>query len=126
MARTKFILHPVGSAGDVYPFVGLGMALKSRGHDVTILTSEYFRDVVEQSDLEFVNSLPRADFLKLIDNPNLWNPVRGAGTILQSMTPELLDRCYRAIADRYVPEQTVLLAPVIGFAARLALSLIHI
>ena len=30
----RFILTPVGSAGDVHPFVGIGRALKARGHEV--------------------------------------------------------------------------------------------
>ena len=116
----KFILHPVGSAGDVYPFVGLGLALKSRGHDVTVLTSGYFKDVVQRVGLKFVDTLPREDFLELANNPKLWHPVWGAGTLLKSMNRPLLSRCYREIEKRYEPGDTVLLTPCIGFAGKLA------
>ena len=116
----KFLLHPVGSAGDVYPFVGLGLALKSRGHDVTVLTSGYFRETVERVGLKFVDTLPKDDFLKLAGNPNLWHPVWGAGTLLKSMDRSLLKRCYSEIEKRYEPGNTVLLTPCIGFAGKLA------
>ena len=116
----KFLLHPVGSAGDVFPFIGLGLALKSRGHDVTILTSGYFQETVERAGLEFVDTLPKDDFLQLANNPRLWHPVWGAGTILRSMTRPLLRQCYDEIEARYEPGKTVLLTPCIGFAAKLA------
>ena len=30
----RFVMTPVGSAGDVHPFIGLGRALRARGHTV--------------------------------------------------------------------------------------------
>ena len=33
----RVLLIPVGSHGDVHPFVGLGHALRARGHQVTFL-----------------------------------------------------------------------------------------
>ena len=35
-----FLLVPVGSHGDVHPFVGIGRALRERGHRVTMITAE--------------------------------------------------------------------------------------
>ncbi len=35
MPPTNIILTPIGSGGDVHPFVGVGRALRERGHDVT-------------------------------------------------------------------------------------------
>ena len=39
---------PVGSSGDVHPFVGLGLALKRRGHSVTLITNGYFQPLAER------------------------------------------------------------------------------
>ena len=36
------ILLPMGSAGDVHPFLAVGLELKARGHAVTVRTSSYF------------------------------------------------------------------------------------
>lgn len=40
------LLLPVGSHGDVHPFVGIGKALRDRGHRVTTITSEPFHGLV--------------------------------------------------------------------------------
>ena len=45
----RFILTPVGSAGDVHPFVGIGRALKARGHEVIVLTAGPFGEVVQKA-----------------------------------------------------------------------------
>jgi hypothetical protein len=37
----QVVLIPVGSAGDVHAFVALGLALRGRGHRVTVITSIY-------------------------------------------------------------------------------------
>ena len=49
----RFILTPVGSAGDVHPFVGIGRALKARGHEVIVLTAGPFGEVVRNAGLVF-------------------------------------------------------------------------
>jgi UDP:flavonoid glycosyltransferase YjiC (YdhE family) len=38
-----FVLTSRGSQCDVNPFLGLGAALKARGHDVTLILNEHFR-----------------------------------------------------------------------------------
>ena len=49
----RFVMTPVGSSGDVHPFVGIGRALKVRGHDVIVSTAGPFRDVVERAGLTY-------------------------------------------------------------------------
>ena len=48
----KVLLVPIGSAGDVHPFVGLGLALRRRGHDVTVITSGYFEALLRRVGLD--------------------------------------------------------------------------
>src|ERR1700761_8654908 len=43
-----------GSRGDVQPFVALALALLRRGHDVTIVTNENFKDFVEGFGIPFL------------------------------------------------------------------------
>ena len=38
----KVLVVPMGSHGDVHPFLGLGEALRERGHHVTFLLIEHF------------------------------------------------------------------------------------
>ena len=47
------LISCVGSAGDVYPFIAIGQALRKRGHRVDLLTSPYFRERIESAGLQF-------------------------------------------------------------------------
>lgn len=42
-----------GSLGDVHPFIAIGLELRSRGHAVTLATSNFYRSKVEQTGLRF-------------------------------------------------------------------------
>ena len=50
----RFLLTPIGSSGDVFPFIGLGRRLRERGHEVILLAGEPFRAVSEAGGLTFV------------------------------------------------------------------------
>jgi UDP:flavonoid glycosyltransferase YjiC (YdhE family) len=47
----KFILVPMGSWGDVYPFLWLGKALASRGHDVRVVINPPFDAAIRAAGL---------------------------------------------------------------------------
>ena len=42
VAPHHVVLIAIGSSGDVHPFVGLGLALQRRGHQVTVATNDHF------------------------------------------------------------------------------------
>jgi rhamnosyltransferase subunit B len=48
------LLTPFGSAGDVYPLIGIGIELLRRGHRVTMITNAYFEDISRRAGFEFV------------------------------------------------------------------------
>lgn len=110
---------PMGSAGDVHPFVGLGAALRDRGHEVTVITNEHFAPLVARVGLEFVQLGSEAEFNATLDNPALWDGRRGfetvMGKILQGLRPS-----YDLIAERHVPGETVVVGSMLGFGARIA------
>ncbi len=54
MDAVRIALFPLGSAGDVHPFIGLGQALKRRGHEVAIMVNGYFRESVQRIGLEYL------------------------------------------------------------------------
>ena len=78
-----FLLTPVGSSGDVHPFVGIGRALRARGHDVTLLTAEPFRRISERAGLHFVGTHSEEDFDRLTKHPDLWHSRHGMTLVLQ-------------------------------------------
>ena len=124
--KLHVLLMPVGSAGDVYPFLGLGRALRERGHHVTMLTSGYFQGVAEREGMDFAELISTDDFLRLIGNPFLWHPIKGTKAVLECFDkPSLLDSCHK-VTERYKPGETVALTSCIGFGARLAHDVIGI
>ena len=58
----RFVMTPVGSSGDVHPFVGIGRALKARGHEVIVLSAGPFRDIVCKAGLVFEESVSVEEF----------------------------------------------------------------
>jgi rhamnosyltransferase subunit B len=116
-----FLLLPVGSHGDVHPFVAIGKGLRERGHRVTMITSEPFRDVALRNDLEFVSTLTIDEYNLMANHPDLWHPKKGLKVILnrdllQKYMPIMLD----AIRQRYEPGNTVAVGSSLAFAARIA------
>jgi len=115
---THIILCAVGSSGDVHPFVGLGRALRQRGYRVTLITAGYFRNLVEQAGLEFVDPLPQVDFREMIRNPLIWHPLQGPRTIIDLAVRPLLEPIYRSILDHQTPGQTLVCGSSLALGAR--------
>jgi len=115
----KVLLTPLGSHGDIHPFVGMGIELARRGHDVTVLASPHFQNLIERAQLSFVPIGTVEEFRAGIENPHIWHPVKGLklvlGIMMKAMRPH-----YEWIAQNYVPGQTVVVHSPLGFGARLA------
>ena len=74
----------VGSAGDLYPFMAMALALRNAGHRVSFLGLEQHEPFVRDSGLDFTG-LP-ADATVLHD-PDLWHPTRGFGVVWRVTRP---------------------------------------
>ena len=84
VARHVLILA-AGSAGDVYPFIVIGQALRRRGYDVTLMASDNFKERVERAGMAFVSGLSQAELDQLVFDPELWHPQKGLFTIWKHM-----------------------------------------
>lgn len=113
----NILMTPVGSRGDVLPYVGIGRALHSRGHDVTVITAEPFGAVVREAGLRFVPHLSTQEFDWVTAHPDLWHPRRGIGLILQ-MVGARMREAYGRIADLDEPGRTVLVGHLLSLATR--------
>lgn len=49
----RILMTTTGSFGDLHPFIAMGLGLKTRGHSVTIATSNLYQSKVEQTGLAF-------------------------------------------------------------------------
>src|SRR5207245_7447983 len=71
-APLHVILVAIGTAGDVYPMVGLGAALRRRGHSATLLANEFFEPVARRAGLRFAAHGDRKTYEALIERPELY------------------------------------------------------
>lgn len=117
MTPRHFILTPVGSSGDVHPFVGIGRALRARGHDVTLITAEPFRLVSERAGLVFAPTHSAAEFDRLSSHSDLWHPQKGLRLILQTAARALRIE-YARLEEHYVPGRSTVVGHTLAFAAR--------
>ena len=81
-----FILATIGSAGDLFPFLWIGRALRERGHRVDFLGPEPHAPYVEAAGLAF-HGLP-AD-MAVLDHPDLWHATRGLAVVWEATRPAM-------------------------------------
>ena len=114
------LLVALGSSGDVFPFLGLGRALRARGHQVTLLANSHFESITRQSELDFVELGSEADYQSITENPSLWKPIPGVRLIADGLILRNMRRTIEIIEQKNVPGQTVIAAPLTAFGARIA------
>ncbi len=113
------LLPALGSAGDVHPVVGLGLALQARGHRATILTNPLFQPLIEAQGLRFLPVGTVEEARAAIADPDLWHPRKGFEVVARrAMLPAMVE-VYRLI-EAHADARTVVAASGIAFGARLA------
>src|SRR5438105_2854907 len=81
----KVLITPVGSAGDNYPFIGVGAELARRGHRVSVVTNNHFAPLVRGLGLEFVSVGTDEEYRELLRNPGIWHPRDGFKHIMAGL-----------------------------------------
>ena len=57
----RIVINCWGSHGDFFPYVGLALALKARGHAPVVATAAIYRDEVERAGIEYAHVGPDLD-----------------------------------------------------------------
>lgn len=73
---THVILASAGTHGDVFPYVAIGKALHARGHRITLAVNESYRDLASDSGFEFVPLVSSEETNRLLNNPDVWHPLK--------------------------------------------------
>ena len=105
----RVLLANFGTAGDLFPFVGLGAALRARGHETILLTTPSFEAAARAFGLGFAPLLDAEGERRFFADPVVWHPVKGpiAGA---RWGARLLGDMYRALAREIELGRTVICA----------------
>jgi len=113
----RVLLITLGSLGDLLPFLTLGKALRSRGHEVCIGTSSQHEPLIRQADFEFhalLDSAPRPAQEARFRDPNRDWALGWAQVLAPAMAP-----AFELIRDKS-QQGYVVAAHWAAFGARLA------
>jgi UDP:flavonoid glycosyltransferase YjiC (YdhE family) len=118
----NFLMMPFGSSGDTFPYVGVGRALRARGHDVSVCANGYFKDAVERAQLGFHELGGGDEYMALLHNPNIWDPHKGFAAIVAGpYMPDAIRRQYRLIEElQRADPKLVVVAGSLAMGARIA------
>lgn len=120
----KVLLPTVGSAGDIHPFLAIGLAMQARGHEVEVMTNPLFADLVRQTGLDFYPVGTTEHCENTYNSPKLWHPVHGFGVLWRRMARYAIEPVYQRIAhhaeSRSAGGSLTVLATPLMLGARLA------
>jgi rhamnosyltransferase subunit B len=80
------VLVTIGSAGDLFPFMRIALALVDAGHRISFLGPTQHEPFVRAAGLPF-HGLPADP--AVLDHPDLWHPTRGFGVVWQATRPAM-------------------------------------
>ena len=112
------LLPTLGSAGDVNPFVALGVALQARGHRATVITNPIFQTQIESQGLRFLSVGTEQAARSVIADPDLWHVRKSFGIVSKILIPSL-EEMFRVI-EAHADQSTVMAFSTLSLAARLA------
>lgn len=81
----RLLLCPLGSHGDVHPYLALGRALKQRGHEAVVCTNPYFEGLVREAGLDFRPLGERFELSKAAQTPGAMSPFLGPIKLMQKL-----------------------------------------
>ncbi|MFL1386231.1 glycosyltransferase [Pseudomonas tritici] len=114
----RVIMIAIGSAGDVFPFIGLGSALILRGHQVTLCSMPAFQRTIEARGLDFVPLCDEATYTAAMGDPRLWDPKTSFGVLWQAIAG-LLEPVYDYVTAQD-NDDTVVVGSLWALGARIA------
>lgn len=114
----EILIPTIGSSGDVIPFLTLGKALAKRGHQVTILANQVFKQIILENDLAFTELGSQTSYEKVTYDPDLWHPQKAFQLIAREFVLPSMRPLVEAIRE-FDPQKTLILACGFCFGARL-------
>lgn len=114
----NFLLISLGSRGDINPFISLALALKKRGHNAMIITSEVYEKLITDLDLSFISSGSAEEYNEVIRHPDLYD-TKKVFFLFEKIVLGPMRSLYRILAE-FDPKDTILVATSLMLGARIA------
>jgi UDP:flavonoid glycosyltransferase YjiC (YdhE family) len=115
----RILLPAIGSSGDVHPVIGIGRALRARGHSVTVVTNQLFSGQIRESGLGFEMLGTAAQAERLMNDSRLWSLRQGFKSIVEGALLPLIRPLYEIIRQQS-DSSTVVAATTLCLGARVA------
>jgi UDP:flavonoid glycosyltransferase YjiC (YdhE family) len=116
----QILIFPLGSRGDLHPFVGLGRQLARRGHEVTVAANDSFAAHVSQAGLGFASVGTRDELEQAFRSRRFWHPYHCYGAVIHKVIMPAMRRQLDVAARLHRPGRTVLVAGTASLGARIA------
>jgi rhamnosyltransferase subunit B len=86
-----YVVICVGTTGDIHPFMRIANTLQSLGRKVTFITNTYHAKLLNGSGLAFVGLGTDEEYLRFIQDPNIWHPQKGFAALFAAYKDQLLE-----------------------------------
>src|SRR5215213_10910587 len=95
----RVVITTFGSFGDLNPYLGLALGLKSRGHDPVIATAEFYRPFVEAEGVGFRPVRPDRNLHETEAVRRIVNPGRTPGYTMRELLFPRLQESYEDLSE---------------------------
>jgi len=116
----RVLLTTIGSFGDLNPYIGLGLALKRRGHHPVLAVANAYRPHVEAAGLECRPVGPHGDPWDRALVARIMHPLRGAEFLVRDLLMPTIEEAYddlfaaTADVDAIVSHPLTFTAPLVA------------
>ena len=116
MAKRVVVITCWGSHGDLFPYIGLALALQQRGHRPVIATSPGYRENIEREGIEFAVAGPTVDGTDVDLFKRVMDPMKGSEVIVRELLMTKLRSTYEELRHAVAGADLLVTHPI-TFAA---------
>lgn len=113
------LLIGLGTSGDIFPYVALGKALKQQNHRVTIITNEFFRNLVLKNGLEYFQVGSASEYEQISQNQHFFHSSKAFGFAVNHIILKYMRPVFEAIA-LLAGDNTLIISQSLTPGARIA------
>lgn len=101
-AAPHYLIITFGTTGDIYPFMRIAGALQKLGRKITFITSTYHAKLIQNAGFPFIGLGTEEDYLRIVQNPDLWNPAKGLSVLMTGYEEQLkqLDEAIQSVSSQ--------------------------